>query len=224
MAFLYLLTEDDSDDLFFERCLEQLTNLSFQRLQPRLRRGSGINKVRRNLRTMLQKISYAGLVKDTYFVVAIDNDRSPEHPDHRRLPGLSPSEMSKGCRFCDFIRVVEDVFGNNRNSWPVQGAIAVPVQMLESWLLLILNPDTDEDTLPFFANQDQSIAHQYHSPQPVSQQLKDLCAIEKQKLNIRSNEELCLHCADIMDVESLANKSRSFALFKEQVDQWVIDS
>ena len=47
MAWLYLLTEDDSDDMFYEACAERITGRSFQPLWRTVKRGSGIAAVRK---------------------------------------------------------------------------------------------------------------------------------------------------------------------------------
>ncbi len=44
-----------------------------------------------------------------------------------------------------------DILGNDRDQWPIKGAIAVPVEMLESWLLLGCNECEPED-LPIFSS------------------------------------------------------------------------
>ena len=81
MNYLYLLTEDDNDDLFFEGCLEKLTGLSFQLhdARGRLRKGSGIKETRRMLRLILQDLWRIGRQENTYLVVTIDNDRAVIH-------------------------------------------------------------------------------------------------------------------------------------------------
>ena len=58
-----------------------------------------------------------------------------------------------------FVRgVIRSILGE-RHEWPIPGAIAVPVEMLESWLLLISDGEKhqDEASLPPFARKDQKL-------------------------------------------------------------------
>lgn len=50
MSYLYLLTEDDNDDLFFHACLERLTGKAFE---PIVRRTKGGLKAVRQLAPLL---------------------------------------------------------------------------------------------------------------------------------------------------------------------------
>lgn len=224
MAYLHILTEDENDDFFFSLCLEKMTGKQFQVISKRLRVGAGISNVRQNLRLMLNDIVRTGEVEDNFFLVVVDNDRSPEHPQHNRLDGLADHERSKSCRFCELQMSMYEILGEDRTIWPIKGAIAVPVQMLESWLLLILDVQENEDDLPLFSWKKQTITQRFYAPQIPPDQLKDLCELEKDRLDETDNASFYFRCIEQLNVEDLANKSRSFALFKEQVDQWVIDS
>jgi len=83
MKNLYLLTEDDNDDLFYERCLEELTRDSFQLMEPiRVRQSSGISKIRKTIRYLLNVVKNSGVSANIHFLIVMDNDRRPEHPDH----------------------------------------------------------------------------------------------------------------------------------------------
>ena len=75
---------------------------------------------------------------------------------------------------------------NDRNSWPISGAIAVPVQMIESCFLLIFDSKKyeNEKNLPIFAKQKSEIAKRYYAPNKPGKQLKDLCANERKKLQM----------------------------------------
>ena len=49
LSLLYLPTEDDNDDLFFERCAERISGKSFYQVEPRrIRKNGGISEVRKN--------------------------------------------------------------------------------------------------------------------------------------------------------------------------------
>ena len=73
MNYLYLITEDDNDDLFFEGCLEKLTGLTFQldSTRRRLRKGGGLKEARRMLRLVLQELQRSGTQADVYLVVQL---------------------------------------------------------------------------------------------------------------------------------------------------------
>ncbi len=157
--------------------------------------------------------------KKIYLVVAIDNDRAPEHPFHQQLPGLNATEQRMNCRFCELLQIIEDALGKDRSQWPIRGAIAVPVQMLESWLLLSCGHLAD--SLPLFASKAQPIAARYYAPRQPTDQLKDLCTLERQKAANLSMAEFCLICAHSLNPETLAEQSPSFANFKTQVDSWM---
>lgn len=217
MAYLYLITEDDNDDLFFERCLEQLTGLSFQLMPVRFR--GGIKEVRRMSRITLQNIQRTGRVEDCYFVIVMDNDRSPEHPHHQRHTNLSGRDLAKQCRFCEIQQTIAAELGPNRANWPIKGAWAVPVEMLESWLLLILHPDWTQTNLPIFPEREKPLAQQYYGNH-LTDQLKDLCEQEKTQQNITETGNFCLFCAERLNSDLLAQQSPSFALFKQQIEDW----
>lgn len=223
MSYLYLLTEDDNDDLFFLACLEQLTGKHFEPLPIKRRKGGGIKAVRSQLPFVVQNIQRTGRVDETYFVIVVDNDRSPLHPSHELRQDLSKPEQGKQCRICELEEVVEAILGEDRTQWPIAGAIAVPVEMLESWLLLICHPDWEQAHLPFFARK-HGLATQYHQNEPVPDQLKELVHQAQNTLQeegiITSKGEFYLHCGLNLDAEHLAKVSRSFDYFKSQVDDW----
>ncbi len=56
--------------------------------------------------------------------------------------------------------MLEIALGPNRNSWPVDVALAMPVEMIESWLLVLLNPDCPE--LPLFSEARQALPRLYY--------------------------------------------------------------
>lgn len=221
MNYLYLITEDDNDDLFFEGCLERITGLTFivDKTSRRMRPGDGISAVRRTLSRLLKTIKLTGEVDDVYLVVAIDNDRAPEHEHHKQISGLGKFDQRKTCRVCDLQQTIQSVLGADHSQWPIKIAIAVPVEMLESWLLIIRGKEPD--TLPIFALSSQTSAKKFHGSKRTPDQLKDLRNIEMRQASIDSMAEFCLECAtELLDPDDLAKKSPSFARFKEQVENW----
>ena len=221
MAYLYLLSESDNDDAFYTTCVEQLTGKTLEVISTRLRRGGGLPELRSKLPILLRQIKHTGYVEDTFFVVALDNDRSPVHPLHEQRPGLSMKDRQKVCRYCEIREMIHDILGD-QDEWPIPGAIAVPVEMLESWLLLICNGEKyqGEDALPLFAKKDQKGARDFYTPHNPPDQLKDLCEFERHQLDIESTIAFVAYCARQVDPDDLATRAPSFALFKQQVDTW----
>ena len=227
MSFLYVISEDDSDDLFYELCVERITGKQFAVDSRRLRRGGGIAAARRMLALILKQIKYIGPVDDTYFVVSLDNDRCRVHPEHQspldpnKISRLPKHERDKPCRFCELRHLVIETLGPEE-SWSIKGAIGVPVQMLESWLLLISNPDaySEESQLPLFSRRTKPLAREYYRPRQPPAQLKDLREVEKARLGIEATEEYCLYCVEQLDPDDLSARSSSFSLFRAQVLAW----
>ena len=93
MELVYILSEDDFDDEVYVYVLERLLGTGVAPAPVRLRRGGGIGEVRRKLPLLLSMIRHTGPVDDTYFVVAIDNDREPQHAEHERA-----TPHARGCR------------------------------------------------------------------------------------------------------------------------------
>ena len=221
MNYLHILSESDNDDLFFKGCLERITGRSFDfASRRRLRKGGGIAEVRRKGPVLLRQIKYTGPVDDTFFLIALDNDRSPVHPEHKSRHRLSGQDRRKRCRFCELEALVQDILGP-REKWPIPGAVAVPVEMIESWLLLIVNPDThgNEASLPIFSTKEHAQALRYYAPGAPPDQLKDLTTSERRALGL-DTPAFREHCVHVLDPEDLAERAPSFALFKGQVDAW----
>jgi hypothetical protein len=223
--FIYILSESDIDDIYYSLCVEKIKEQAYKLIPRRLRRGGGISQVRRYLRILLKNIRYSGEVENTFFVIAYDNDRSPAHPTHRQIPNigkLPKNERRKACRFCELEITACEILGADRNTWPIKGAIAVPVQMLESWLLLICNREEykNEASLPLFARKSMPLAKIYYAPREPENQLKDLVELEKRKSGITSTEDFCLYCIEQLTPEELALVSPSFSLFMGQLEGW----
>lgn len=218
MGYLYLLTEDDYDDLFFQRCVERLTGQTFTIISRPYRKGGGWSEVRKTLPFMLPDIKRSGFVEDTFFVIATDNDRTPIYPNCLPRPDLSPQEAKKRSRYLEVLSLIEQVWGTNRGAWPIPGAIAVPVEMLESWLLLICGHPS-QDMLPLFSRRRDTLAQTYYGIH-IQPQLKDLSKAKRKALNISHKPDFYTYCVDNLDPDDLAAKSPSFALFREEVTQW----
>lgn len=221
MNYLYLITEDYNDDLFFEGCLEKLTGQPFtvDNTRGKMRKSGGIGAARQMLSIVLDDIKRTGYVENTYLVVAIDNDRAPTHPDHKQLSGLGKADQRKTCRVCNLQEILESKLGVDTSAWPIKVAIAVPVEMLESWLLIIRGADPSK--LPLFGSKSKSSAKKYYAQKKIPDQLKELCEIEIQNSSCDYMADFCLECAtELLDPDDLAKKSPSFTHFKDQVERW----
>lgn len=223
--FIYILSESYNDDIFYNLCVERIKGETYKLISRRLRPGEGISKVRKSLRFLLKDIIHSGEVENTFFVIALDNDRSPAHPTHQQIPNINKlpkRERRKTCRFCELEKTAYEILGAERDTWPIQGAIAVPVQMLESWLLLICNREEYENeiSLPLFAWKSMPLAKTYYAPKQPGNQLKDLAEIERGKLRSDSKDDFCLYCVEQLTPDELALASPSFSAFLEQVNNW----
>ena len=171
---LYLLTEDDRDDLFFEASLETITGRNFD-LRPtnRLRKGGGVSSLRKALPAFCNDLKHSGEL-EAYFIVAIDNDRAPDSTRNGWRPtGLSKRDQSKGCRYSEITKILDRHLGRDREKWPAKGNIAVPVQMLESWVILSLDPSAEDEALPMFPEQSKQAAKNFYKGN-APPQLKDI--------------------------------------------------
>jgi len=225
MNYLYILSEDENDDIFYKGCVEKITGEHFELIPRRIRKGGGIYKVRKHLPLLLRDIKFSGSVENTFFLIALDNDRSPTHPNHETQEffyKLHKKEQVKKCRYCEIENLTKQILGIDRNLWPISGAIAVPVQMIESWFLLICDSKKyeNEKNLPIFAKQKSEIAKRYYAPNKPSKQLKDLCTDERKKLQMNLKKDFCKYCADNLIPEKLKIISSSFSLLNSQVVNW----
>lgn len=215
-TLLYLLTEDDNDDIFFELCAQRISGKSFLQTEPRrLRKNGGIGAVRKAMRPFLNDLRRVESL-DAYFIIALDNDRAPDHDrDHKRLSGLAKSDHKKACRVCEIRQAIEEVWGANPDKWPAKGAVAVPVQMLESWILHSFDHAEDE-ALPIFSSKTQARAIEFYNGN-APDQLKDLCDARRDG---RDKADFTLEVASEMNLETVASRSPSFNSFHEQVTAW----
>lgn len=211
MPHVYILSEDDFDDQVYTYILEMLISGRVEVVQVRLRRGGGIGEVRKKLRLLLALIRQVGVQPDMYFVVAMDNDRALEHPSHEPRPHSEDAP----CRHC---ALIEAVYAGMPDGWPIPGAIAVPVQMIETWLLLMHDRARypEESVVPPFGRSDQPIARRLLGANPPPQ-LKDLVDAERGRA---TRTEFSLNCVLRLDPEDLGDRSPSFRRFRDQVSEW----
>lgn len=212
---LYLLGESSVDETFYEAVAEQVTGYSFQRREIRVRPNAGYPAVCAATRLFLEKLSQMDPQEKIYFILAVDNDRSP-HP----WSGERPSAPTEGeSRYDRFEKELDSVLGEDRRLWSVQGALAIPVEMLESWILLATGEETEAD-LPRFSRARSVIAREFYAPSPPPPQLKDLLKKKRYADGYLTNEEFLLKCGHALNPGQLAAKSPSFAYFYAQVKAW----
>jgi hypothetical protein len=211
MAYVYILSEDDFDDQVYVYLLECLLSGPVDIDRMRLRRGGGIGEVRKKLPLLLAHINHVGLHEGAYFLVAMDNDRAREHPHHEARPHSS----AEPCRHCALVDALHAGMPEGR---PIPGAIAVPVQMIETWLLLMHDREKypEESALPPFGRRDQPLARQVLGANPPPQ-LKDLLDAER---GPATKEEFCVSCVLRLEPDDLSARSPSFRLFRDQVSAW----
>jgi hypothetical protein len=147
------------------------------------------------------------------FVVAIDNDRAPPHAAH--------AETAPHARECRHCQIMDAIHEGMPDGWPILGAVAVPVEMIEAWLLLMVDPVryARESDLPACARRDQAVARERHGASPPPQ-LKDLVDEEQRGLRSATKADFALACVLRLDPAALAERAPSFAHFRRQVSAW----
>jgi hypothetical protein len=209
-----VLSEDDFDDQVYVYLLETLLSVGVELIPLRLRRGGGIGEVRKKLPLLLSLIRRTGRTEDTFFLIGMDNDRAAEHPSHERL-GHTRGEA---CRHCAITHAIRTGLPDGR---PIPGAIALPVQMIESWLLLMHDAVQypQESSLPACARSDQHAARALYGANPPPQ-IKDLVdASLRSSSASRTKVDFALECVLRLDAEGLSARSPSFDRFRREVSR-----
>lgn len=218
MPFIYIVAESEGDALFYITCAERICGTRFDDMIRVSRRGTGFAQARRMLRYMLADVRNShGGGPGIFWIAALDNDRAPQHPDNARPLGvLSNADQRKTNRHAELLAEASS------HSVTSTGAIAVPVEMIESWVLQALSPDALLK-LPAFSEQDAALAISYYqtnhgsAPPP---QLKDLAHAAMKEHGCEDWYEFLIEVADKLDAAKLAEQSRSFALFREDLLRW----
>jgi hypothetical protein len=214
---LYVLSEGEHDERFYKRLCERLSGLSFQQINEfRYKPGDNWMTVFRYARLLINRWAHVESPQDILLLISMDNDRAPKHPGGRTYPRALPTQdQRKESRFLKVKTMVEEKLGANPSQRAVQAVIALPVEMIESWLLLLLDSGRDEDSLPPFSNADSKSARDYYGKNPPPQ-LKD----ESEALRRERKKDPFDHfydAADTGDLDRLAAVSPSFALFRKDV-------
>jgi hypothetical protein len=221
MKFLYVVSEDDNDASFFAMCADLVTGHRYEVIAIRSRKRRGYNAVQTLLEGNLRRAAgEANAGSDVSFLVGIDNDRSP-HPENAGMDRskLIDEEKNRQSRLEWVSKVIKDVLGVDRDAWPLPVAIAVPVEMLESWLVRALR-DLELQPSRHFSRSDSLRARQFYHPLAPPPQWKDLAELEQSNARILGKQEFYLHALTACSLESWAARSVSFRMFKEWLDRW----
>lgn len=232
---LYLVTESDNDAWFYALCAEKLTGRAFDPQPLKNRKGDGISAVKKQLRYALRGArAAAGGAERVAFIAAVDNDRAPhdENGAQQDASGASSptgtgldrnklieAERNRERRHDWMLETVEGELGKNRSVWPMDVALAVPVEMIESWIVRARREQPPQPT-PHFSRANSARARQYYAPSEPPPQWKDLAG-EEQRASGHSNvRDFYFEVAASLDADSLAGRSLSFRMFKDWLDGW----
>jgi hypothetical protein len=216
-AHLYIISEGEDDEMFYERLAEQATGRSFAYGDEyRVRPGANWKSVLATSKLLLSRFKHWTDKQDIAVIIAVDNDRAPQHPGGRAYPRPLPAlDQKKAPRYPAMQQMLMETLGPDTSKWPVDVALAVPVEMIESWVLTLLTPNRAD--LPPFAQASQKTARDYYGGQPPPQ-LKDLRDEETRARNL-TRAELFWQAAE-QPLEPAIQTSRSLAMFVEQLKSW----
>ncbi len=217
MTYLYVLCEGLRDDAFYESLCERITGQTFERPSNyQLRPGENWKTAMEKARLLISGIRHWKGNQDAAVVIAIDNDRAPGHPSADPLPRpLAGVDRKKRPRHQELTKMLESALGEDRSKWPIDVALAIPVEMIESWLLILHDPNLID--LPIFSDAKQQLARLYYGSNPPPQ-LKKLRDTNAESLG--SSLDDYFFAAANRDLDAAAASSRSFAMFQDEVRTW----
>jgi hypothetical protein len=224
MKSLYMLTESDSDALLYEAVAERLTNQSYSPVQRRIR-GTGIDAVRKSMKYAIKEIARMSAESGVCFIIAIDNDRAPHaacpdalsESDRKKLTTI---DQHKPDRYGAILKALEENLGPDRSVWKIPVAVALPVEMIETWLIVIARSGTASEFPRFSRQDDASAIHFYHPAKPPAQ-LKDLAAAAQSDNGYNNRDEWAFDLIiSKLDPTDLAARSASFQIFREWFKTW----
>ncbi len=222
MNVLYVVSESDADAEFYALCVQRLCGEAPRLVLLRNSKNQDVTAVTATLDLGLkQAVKAAGSTRQAGFIGAMDNDRAP-HPENAgglQRERLTPPEQQREDRRKWMLEVVTDWLGKHRAAWPLPVALAVPVEMLESWLVMIFRPEPLQPARHFSWAESPG-ARDYYHPEPPPPQWKDLCLELQAALGKPDRESFFLYAAERLDAVALAERSASFAEFKAMVEAW----
>lgn len=226
MAILYLVTESHRDALFYEKCAARLTGRVFSWSRPlQNRKGDGSAAVQKQIEYALRQARGASQgQEEVCFIAAIDNDRTP-HPENQaslQRDKLSLGEQRRPARLPLMEAPISKVLGHDHAAWPLRVAIAVPVEMVESWIVKALNAELPGGPAPHFSRQDQQRARAYYAPADPPLQWKDLERSARDACGHHGDEDFYTHAVAVIaeNAAALAGQVESFRLFRDQLLAW----
>ncbi len=221
MSLLYIVSESGNDAVFYALCAERITGREFTPVPMENRKGDGEAAVRMQLKYALRQArAAAGGVEPVCFIAAMDNDRSPHEETHGLdRTCLIAQERGRANRKLWMQEMIDTVLGQNRALWPMPVALAVPVEMIESWIFRARR-DAEPQPMPYFSEADSARARLYYAPAEPPPQWKDLVAELQSECGHADKRAFYTQVAQELDAETLAARSESFRLFKAWLDEW----
>lgn len=230
MSLLYLAGESDADEDFCASCAGKLTGIVFNRIPLRNRKGDGVQAVKKQMKNAVKMArAMAGGPEPVAFIAIMDNDRAP-HPENSALPSagtgldrglLLEEERDLPERAGWMLDVVEEVLKADRSKWPIAVALAIPVEMIESWIVRSLREQVPQPMPHFSTSGSRGVLEYYHQTVGAAPpQWKDLADEEQSKRGFSDKREFHRHVVKNLDAEALASRSLSFRMFKEWLDRW----
>ena len=221
MSLLYVVSESENDGRFYAQCTKKLTGDAPDLVVLRGRKAEGVESVKRGIKNAIAKARAAARgTERMFFIAAIDNDRAP-HEENRELDRsrLSREEYDRPSRMEWMKTTVESVLGPNRQTWPMSVALAVPVEMIESW---IVRGRRNAELQParYFSWADSQSAREYYAPAEPPPQWKDLAREEQAASGFANKQDFYVDVILNLDADALAARSPSFRMFKEWLDGW----
>jgi hypothetical protein len=217
---LCILSESGRDEMFYERIAERVLDESFMAIElpvmVKTQRNAPWKEVLNLAQKTIKRLQGWDGQQHMALIIAVDNDRAPGHPGAKPpARTLPPQDRKKAARYSALKQLLETQLGIDRAAWPIDIALAVPVEMIESWVLLLLDPNRGD--LPIFAEADQASAMTYYNGHPPKQ-LKDLCQ-EQAKSAGESRDQLFDRAAE-QDLSVAEAASPSLKMFIDDLRAW----
>jgi hypothetical protein len=189
--------EDATDEEVFRILLSRVWKTEVVAEELPFRRGGWTNALQ--LAPIIAKVAHQRGLDGAVF--AIDNDgATPTHlPTHQ--------DAVPGCRLCELrsaARIQEPLFWPRPDLPPLRYVFAVPVQTLETWLLLAQGHD--------FKGQTESLGHEPNGRRKLKKWLYGMETPDRDTMR-----RAALPIAEKLDFEALAKVSPSFAAFLSQL-------
>ncbi|MEZ5329306.1 MAG: hypothetical protein R3F19_30010 [Verrucomicrobiales bacterium] len=225
-ARLYILSESEFDDEFLRVIVERVTEFTVPATQERNACHHfgfiGINdddpiEMEGFFLTLRARARTLGGDGPIWLVVVRDNDRgnfSP-HADEPETAYAAPLGRTNRLRQLEQCRDLICTDDGNGPLFPC--AVGVSVQMIETWILLALDPNTVESDLPIFAEKAHKSAKAHYHPDPVPPQLKNQYDTKSGYATRQKRRDFNRRIAEESDLDSLAERSSSFGAFVREL-------